>query len=498
MIALWSIILFATVASPMMVGAAQQAYTPPKIVAVSGVSENATLKGTVSIEAIVEGSRLNRVIFDLRGDKDYQSVDRKAPYFFLGDTADGAVNWDTTTFPDGRYRLQVIVLNRNEQKDERFFNFTIANGTAPQPTAQPTSVPTAQPTSVPTAQPTNVPTAQPTTQPGNQTSVAGQKCPDWVHDQHMTTGPDGKQYRTWHPPTDPQYKCWFGHEHGSDPRNFPGFSQVGMPAFGYTGLQAGDNEPHVGFKVFVVNDRDRGLWWMASFHQGTSGAARAFVRFHSLDLAVARADGTLLANVRVMADTGNSYRKCDIHGPAIPNSGPEGQGGARKAIPTSDCATDVYESWSTYGRVGNLFESFLTFDIDNGATVLVRQSDGTYSNTQVMYTASLICPGIEPTKQGNDCDRFGDKRSIINPRMNFANTTGNGEIWTDAYGNIVPAGQGIRQFVSPGYQAQVRPNTNFANGLDGNVQVYVAMQYCSDSNDCNPDNYNDGSVTLPN
>src|SRR5438067_7518874 len=48
--------------------------------------------------------------------------------------------------------------------------------------------------------------------------VAGQMCPSWVHDQYVTVGPDGKTYATWHPPVDPQYGCYFGHEHGADPR----------------------------------------------------------------------------------------------------------------------------------------------------------------------------------------------------------------------------------------------------------------------------------------
>ena len=46
---------------------------------------------------------------------------------------------------------------------------------------------------------------------GNTTPVAGRPCPQWVHDQYVTTGPDGKMYATWHPPVDPQFGCVFGH-----------------------------------------------------------------------------------------------------------------------------------------------------------------------------------------------------------------------------------------------------------------------------------------------
>src|SRR5258707_8940848 len=63
-------------------------------------------------------------------------------------------------------------------------------------------------------------------------SLAGQKCPDSVHDSYTTIGPDGNVYPTWHPPVDPTFGCWFDHEHGSDPHQFVGFATTGMPAFG--------------------------------------------------------------------------------------------------------------------------------------------------------------------------------------------------------------------------------------------------------------------------
>jgi hypothetical protein len=342
-----------------------------------------------------------------------------------------------------------------------------------------------------------VPTATPS---GQQQPVAGQLCPDWVHDQYVATAPDGKAYRTWHPPTDARYGCWFGHEHGSDPSLLPNIGAVGMPVFGYTSAQIGLTEPHVGYKVYVVDDRDRGIWWMLTFHQGTSGAARAFARFHTLDIAVVRAsDGAVIANTHLMGDTGNAVRKCDMHGPIIPGSGTQGEGGAVKVIPTSDCATDVYESWASFTHVGNLFTFQGALDIDNGATVLAAQPNGTYSTTDFIYTASLICPGIDPLKPGNDCDRFGDKRSINNPRMAFQNTSGSNILWTDVYGNLMASGQGIQQFVSTAYQANVQTGTNYVNGLaGGNRSIYTSVRFCNDSGDCNPRNFNDGTVRLPN
>src|SRR5581483_11927460 len=143
--------------------------------------------------------------------------------------------------------------------------------------------PTPTATSTPTPPPS--PTATPT--PGGQ-PVRGQPCPQWYHDAITTTGPDGKQYPTWHPAVDPASGCYFGHEHGDDPRT--SLANNRMPAFGYVGLLAGDNEPHTGFKVFVqnhgaLNSDGRTLAQDAHmiFHQGTGGPKRFDTQFHSLE-----------------------------------------------------------------------------------------------------------------------------------------------------------------------------------------------------------------------
>ena len=77
-------------------------------------------------------------------------------------------------------------------------------------------------------------------------------CTKEQHDAYSVVGPDGKLYPTWHPPTDPEFGCTFGHEHGADPRTSG--ADGGLPAFGYAGKLAGFNEPHEGFKVFIMNN----------------------------------------------------------------------------------------------------------------------------------------------------------------------------------------------------------------------------------------------------
>jgi hypothetical protein len=467
--------IFIPLATHSSQAAQSSAASSPTVTGFKGIAEGQALKSKVTIEASVSGSKIAKVVFRLDGPKTASYTDRSTPYIFL------SKNWDTSGYPNGSYMLTATATDQSDRSGAAMIHFSIANGTqAPTPTTTPPATPTAT--------------------PGNETPVAGQLCPAWVHDRYAATGPDGKPYPTWHPPTDPQYRCWFGHEHGSDPRKFPALAAASMPAFGYTAAQHGMPEPHVGFKVFVVDDHDRGLWWMVSFHQGSSGPARAFVHMHTNDVVVARStDNTILANVHLMADTGASKPKCRMTSDTvIPGSEPAGGGGG-KAVPTSDCTEDFYESWGTVTAIDTLFNLRVAFDIDNAVMALKRLPDGSYSQTEGVYTATLICPGMDPLDPRSDCNRLGDKRQFIQPRLAISNTSGNGDVWTDPMGKRMPAGQGIKQFLHPTIRINTPTTTNFANGVDGgDTMIYRAMQYCADTNNCNPRNFGDGTVRPPN
>ncbi len=352
----------------------------------------------------------------------------------------------------------------------------------------------------------------------------GQKCPESVHATFTTTGPDGKTYPTWHPPEDPQSGCWFGHEHGSDPSTFPAIAQVGMPAFGYTAAQHGMEEPHVGFKVYVVNDSDRNRYWMSTFHMGTSGPKRAFEPMHTHDLAVIRADNKqVLANVHLMANTGASVPKCkesDAQNNIIPNSAPAGTG-VGKVVPTSDCSSDAYEAWGADSDIGDYFHMDATFDVDNGITMIKKNADGTFSNTETVFTASVICedqskvflPNQGPTTRQNypyytsgDCNRAGDKRGYRLPHLTLNNTTGNQEIWTDAFGKVQDNGQGIKQIVSTSeklnddqtYGWKTPIFTNYDPTNSGDLSTYYDLNKCN-KDFCGPFNMaGDAFITYPN
>jgi hypothetical protein len=381
-------------------------------------------------------------------------------------------------------KLNLTRINTKKVKAE-------CKGSATAPTNTP--VP---PTNTPVPQATNTPVPQATNTPTSGGDLAGKECPAWVHDQYVAEGPDGNMYPTWHPPTDPVQGCWFGHEHGSDPNRFPALAEVGMPVFNYTAKQSGVDEPHPGFKVFVIDDHDRDLWWMITFHQGSGNVRRAFVRHHSIDIVAARSsDNTILANVHLMADTGGTIAQCDSN--PIPGTG-SSDSSLRKVIPRQGC-DNLYESWPAKVVIGNLFKFQAGFDLDNAITALMRLSDGSYSQTESVYIASFLCPGVDPFDPTSDCNRIGDKRQVIQPRLTIANTSGNGDVWTDAFGTLVSAGQGIKQFIHPSVRIDTPNSTNFGNGIDnGDVMIYRALAYCADSNDCNPRNFSDGTVRPPN
>ncbi|RIK34825.1 MAG: hypothetical protein DCC58_21130, partial [Chloroflexi bacterium] len=199
-----------------------------------------------------------------------------------------------------------------------------ATNTAVAPTATRTPTATSTPTGQPTTYAANVPWAtQPSwTQPaGAPTPVAGQPCPVWVHDRYAAQGPDGRWYPTWHPNTDPQYGCVFGHEHGDDPTNAPAL-RGRKPLFGYASLMAGMNEAHTGFKVFrwdniqsVNAPSHNGASYLAVLHQGTSGAGRFTIVHHDIEVHYYRpADGREV-HVHMLAPFGTLKAGCGANDP---------------------------------------------------------------------------------------------------------------------------------------------------------------------------------------
>lgn len=243
-------------------------------------------------------------------------------------------------------------------------------------------------------------------------------CAEWVHDRYTVTR-GGRSWPTWHPPRDPRYRCAFGHEHGSSPRAFAFFKRTGLPAFGPIGAHASSDEPHAGFKVFVVNDDRKGLAWMIVLHQGSGSPRRGTVRFHSLEVWLFQRQ--LLAHTRAMADFGQALPNCP--GTAIAPS--------MRLLPSPACES-VYEEWDTALDVGGALKATPGFAIDNAIT----QFDAA-NPERVAFNKSFACGPNDPAGWDSYCK--GDKRTVLHPRWVVRNR-GHSRFRTDAYGRRARTG----------------------------------------------------------
>jgi hypothetical protein len=314
----------------------------------------------------------------------------------------------------------------------------------PTVTASPQDTPVPSPTLAPTPSPTSVavtatdtppvstpviPTPTPAPPTVTPTVVAGAECPAWVHNQYTTIGPDGATYPTWHPATDPTYGCWYAHEHGDDPRL--SLANPALPAFGYIGLQAGDIEPHTGFKIFVqnagsINEDGRTLAHHSRLvvHMGTSGPARFVTRFHSLQFDFKEVGGSgHEAHVMGMADTFAASSICE---PRLPKT---------VMVLPGLCHTDSpYEIWSTRLRVGVTGGNY-RFETNTAW--------GVFDPIGIMDPADptrlLLMRDYYPQYGNNP---VGAKREGYSCPCYYANGTGGGLVTfrTDAYGVAVANG----------------------------------------------------------
>ena len=244
-------------------------------------------------------------------------------------------------------------------------------------------------------------------------------CAAWVHDRYVVRR-GGRLWATWHPPVDPEFGCAFGHEHGSNPRAFRMYRRTGMPAFGPIGTYAGSDEPHAGFKVFVVNDDRKGLSWLMVLHQGSGSPRRGTVRRHSLETWLFRGR-RLLAHTRVMADFGGAVANC-----------PGADRRARMRLLPNPACRSVYEEWATALNVGGVFRAAPAFAIDNAIT----QFDPAAPD-RVVFNKPFACGPHDPAGWDSYCK--GDKRTVLRPRWRVSGR-GASRFRTDARGRRTPTG----------------------------------------------------------
>ena len=133
-------------------------------------------------------------------------------------------------------------------------------GTAMPPTlAAPTA--TSEPTTTP--EPLAIATVDVTQFPA---PVAGQLCPDWMHDSHA-----------WHPPVDPASGCYFGHEHGDAP---PAWAPIVFHGH-FNTSPAENTAKHAAMKVFVT--KINGVDIVFRIHAASNPLDRS-ARYHSYEV----------------------------------------------------------------------------------------------------------------------------------------------------------------------------------------------------------------------
>lgn len=381
---------------------------------------------------------------------------------------------------DGRSSIVFIVKGTGDQWGRKFIYSSPSSGKAPKlivsyttDTADTTSVATttasptvkASPTS--TAKATAAPTLHPistTTPTGNTTQSGGNPpppppsstsgaifgvvgadtlgtCSAAVHDKYVTTGPDGRLYRTWHPARDPS-GCTFGHEHGDDPATSNIYNGKPVP-FGYVAAQLNPpmDEPHVGFKCFVHNKGTRndegGVMLHDSyycFHMGTGGATRFTTRFHSLVFYLRTSSGYIM-NLQGMADTGSSADSIC----ANPRQG--------RTVQAFGCLIDSpYEIWANKLFIrnrGNVVASVITSTAVFDPITSMDPAD----KTRLVYSWSpeaqeKIFRFDDPKEYFRGCDREAYTGPVA-----WYNRGGSTVYYTDPYGNVVDGGP-LRQEVS--------------------------------------------------
>ncbi len=273
-------------------------------------------------------------------------------------------------------------------------------------------------------------------------------CPAAVHDRYVAPGPDGREYRTWHPqvvpvdaadPSGPT--CTFAHEHGDDPAT--SLADPTAPLFGLAAFAAGMDEPHEGFKVFVVNigtRNDEGRVATTStrmvVHMGTGGAKRFVERHHSLEFDLVAPDGHEV-HVHAMADTGLAGSICQRDVSLGNADATDDVGRAVVVVPGAGCDAggSLYEIWK--------------FELD-------VQRARVIASAAVFDPITVLDPAdarrTVPTEQAYPsfgAQRGCDRESYHGP-VHWYHRSGPTTFWTDSMGMVVPAGTpgALQQFVS--------------------------------------------------
>jgi len=309
--------------------------------------------------------------------------------------------------------------------------------------------------------------APPAVPPGQPTPVAGQPCPDWVHNRYTVRGPDGELYPTWHPQVDPEFGCYFDHDHGDDPRT--SLANPELPPFGYVGKLAGMPEAHEGFKVFVANRgtrNDEGRVALTSTrivaHMGTGGVRRYRVRHHSLMFDLVAPSGHRVS-VQGMADTGLVGSICERDRSLSDNDPNNDIGRTVMTLPGTGCHSQnpgsLYEIWAFRLRLDNRVEVIASTAAFDPITTMNP------ANLDELHYTELVFEGFSGLR--------GCYREAYHGPVYWYNQNGPEVFYTDAFGR--PRGP-IRQQVSRHNDIGIR----MSERSDGFQNIFKQMptNYC--------------------
>lgn len=291
---------------------------------------------------------------------------------------------------------------------------------------------------------------------GKEKPIPNTACPTWVHDSYTTIGPDGRQYATWHPQIDPTYWCYFGHEHGSDPRGMGGY----MPYFDYVAYHNNrQDERHEGFKGFVVQDGS--LTWYINIHATVGMIMRVCVPLHTVVVAATNANGDLVAEIAFKGDFGetraNTGDKALLNTSACDQVALDAQDTKAekrvRVLNDSNYEDKGYEQWRMIGS------DFLGLEFNSGNITMDIRNPMTGCNGLDCSTGLLANIKAE---NPDEIRQHGERRTLnfhngiklkYNALHDLNDGLEDGFFYTNAYGNAL-AQEGeegsIRQFIQPG------------------------------------------------
>ena len=285
------------------------------------------------------------------------------------------------------------------------------------------------------------PTPEPDAPQGKQIPSPNTECPEWVHDQYTTVGPDGADYETWHPQIDPVYWCYFRHHHGSDPSIIPGNPLI---PYEYVASKVPQDEPDVGFKEMIFED-PRGYYVRMIDHVATGHHRRVCAQFHTVYTLVYDSQGNELFRAAFKADFGATVDQ-DGRVPTTPtncgyNMAAVAAGtDARKELRIGSDDHD-YERWIAVPTVeaanlGMVFNH--RFDIQDPFT----------------FCRNITCNAVDVDTERTET---GTRRVFRMRDMEFDASLAldTGTFYTDPYGvGIVAetAADAVQQYIQPGFR----------------------------------------------